>query len=144
MAVQSLLYNHTMGNFLKGNNLEADVYKINLYSSFVFNASATTKTAAEVGCTQLSTANGYTQNAKTLAGVIVNITGNDCNFDANDVQWTASGGTLAAVWAMVFNDTKANDPPVLAVNFDANIAAVDGANFDIIWNAAGIIAVTVP
>jgi hypothetical protein len=141
MTVLSLPYNHTLGRFFSGDNRPDHIYKLNLYTDFVFNASATTKAAAEVGCVQLATGLGYVQNDKTLTGVVVTITGNDCFFDANNVQWVANGGVLAAIWAMLYNDSQGDDPPVLAINFGGSAAVQDGAPFDVIWNAAGIINV---
>lgn len=141
MTILSLPYNHTLGRFFSGDNRPDNIYKLNLYSAFTFNAAATTKAAAEVGCTQLATGLGYVQNDKTLTGVVVTITGNDCFFDASNVQWIANGGTLAASWAMLFNDSQADDPPVLAIDFGGSAAAPDGAPFDVIWSASGIVNV---
>jgi len=144
MAVTVSLYNHTTARFADGSNAVGDTYTINLYSAFTFDATATTKTAAESGATQLTTANGYTQNAKNLASVAVTtVTTNDAKFSAADVTWTASGGDIGpARYAMIFNDTDANDPPVLYIDFGANSTANTGTDFKITWNASGIITFT--
>lgn len=141
MTILSLPYNHTLGRFFSGGNTPDNVYKLNLYSAFTFNAAATTKAAAEVGCTQLAQGLGYAPNDKILTGVVVTITGNDCFFDADNVQWIANGGTLAATWGMLFNESQSDDPPVLAIDFGGSAAAADGAPFDVIWSANGIINV---
>jgi hypothetical protein len=141
MAIQVLPYDHTLARFWSGENRPDSIYKVNLYSTFVFNPGAVTKDQAEVGCTQLATGFGYVQNDQVLTGVVVTQSGNDCFFDANDVTWTANGGNITAVAAMVFNDTSLNDPPVIAVDFDGTAAAPDGAPFQIVWNMAGIITV---
>ena len=141
MAIVVLPYNHTLQRFWSGESRPDAIYKINLYSAFTFNAAATTKAQAEVGCTQIATAFGYVQDAKTLTGVVVTQSGNDCYFDADDVSWTASAGNISATHALLFNDSGLNDPPVLSIDFDGTAAAPDGAPFQIIWNAAGIITV---
>lgn len=144
MAVTISLYNHTTAKILDGSFAVGDTYKVTLYSAFSFDATDTTKTTAESGGTQLSTANGYTQDSKTLANVAVTtVTTNDAKFDADDVTWTASGGSIGpAVGALIYNDTDANDPPVAYVDFGGSQTAGDGTDFKIIWNANGIITVT--
>jgi hypothetical protein len=143
MPVSVTVYDHTTARFLNGANAVGDSYKINLYSTLPANATATTKAAAESGATQIGTANGYTQNTKTLTGVAVTtVTTNDAKFDADDVSWTASGGSIAAAFAMVYNDTDTDDPPVFRIDFDGTITALDGIPFVIEWNASGIFTVT--
>jgi hypothetical protein len=140
MAVTVSLYNHTVKRFADASNAPTDTYVINLYSALTFDATATTKAAAESGATQLTTANGYTQNSKQLANIAVaTVTTNDANFDADDVQWTASGGAIGpATYALIYNDTDTNDPPVAFINFGEAKTADSGTTFNITWNASGI------
>lgn len=141
MAERILPYNHTLRRSFAGENRPDHVYRVNLYSSFTFNPTATTKTEAEVGCTQLVTGSGYVQNDKALSGVVVNITGNDCFFDADNVVWTPTGSGITGVWALIFNDSQVDDPPFLAVDFDGTKTAPAGTPFNIIWSADGLISV---
>lgn len=144
MAVTISLYNHTAAKFADGSFAVGDTYKVTLYSAFSFDAADATKTDAESGGTQLSTANGYTQDDKSLANVAVTtVTTNDAKFDADDVTWTASGGSIAAMGALIYNDTDTNDPPVAWIDFDGTQTAGDGTDFKIIWNASGIVTFTV-
>jgi hypothetical protein len=144
MAVTVTPYNHTLSRFQSGANAVGDTYKINLYSVFVFDATATTKAGAEAGATQLSTANGYTQNDKALADVAVSIvTTNDSKFDATDPSWTASGGDIGpASYALIYNDTDVDDPPLCCIDFGEAKTANTGTPFTIIFNAAGIMTLT--
>jgi hypothetical protein len=137
------LFNHTAQKFANGSNAFGDVYRITLYSAFTFDATATTKAAAETGATQLPTANGYIQNDEILANVTVWQNGNDAYFDADDVVWTATGGAIAAIGALIYNDSDTNDPPVAWIDFGGTETAGDGTDFKIIWNTAGIITFTV-
>lgn len=144
MAVTISLYNHTAAKVLDGSFAVGDTYKATLYSSFSFDAADTTKTAAESGGTQLSTANGYTQDSKTLANVAVTtVTTNDAKWDADDLSWTASGGAIAAAGCLIYNDTDVNDPPVAYIDFGATQTADDGSDLKVIWSASGIFTVTV-
>lgn len=139
MPVTITPYNHTAARNRSGANAVGDSYKINLYTVLPANATATTKAAAETGATQLGTANGYTQNAKALTGVAVaTVTTNDANFDADDVSWTPSGGNISAAFAMVYNDTDTNDPPLYRIDFGGTVTAIPGDTFQINWDPAGI------
>lgn len=143
MPASITLFDHTAQRFANGSNAFGDTYKINLYSAFTFDAAAITKAVAETGATQLPTANGYTQNTKALENAVVWQNGNDAAFDANDVVWTATGGPIAAIGALIYNDTDTNDPPLAWIDFGGTETAGDGTDFKIIWNAAGIVTFTV-
>jgi hypothetical protein len=143
MAPSITLYNHTRARFLSGENLITDEYRINLYTVLPANLTATTKAAAETGATQLSTANGYTQNTKVLSSPAVTIvTTDDSMFDAPDVSWTATGGSLAANFAMAWNNTDASGPPLFRMDFDGTITATNGIPLVIVWNVGGIFSLT--
>ena len=143
MAVTITVYNHTKARFLSGANAVGDEYIVNLYTVLPANLTATTKAAAESGATQLSTANGYTQNAKVLAGVAVTtVTTDDAKFDADNVEWTASGGSLVANFALVYNNTDTDDPPLFRVDFGETITATSTTVLTIDWNPDGIFGLT--
>lgn len=136
------VYDHTRSRFLSGANAVGDTYKINLYSVLPENLTATTKTGAETGATQLATANGYTQNAQTLASLAVTINGVTGVLDAADVSWTASGSGISAGFALIYNDTDAGDPPVFRYDFEGTVTANAGDPFQIIWATTGIAVLT--
>lgn len=144
MAVTVTLYDHTTARFASGANAVGDTYKINLYSVFSFDAADTTKALAEGGATQLTTQYGYTQDTKELGSVTVStVTTNDAKFDAADVQWTASGGAIGpASYAMVYNETDTDDPPVLYIDFGEAKTADAGTTFNITWHSDGIVTFT--
>jgi len=145
MAVTVNLYNHTRLRFANGANAAGDTYRINLYSAFTFSATATTKAGAESGATQLSTANGYTQNSQTLASVTIAVANtNGAAFDFADVQWNATGSGIEASHALIYNDTDADDPPVAHINFGGTVTATDGVPFIIRLAAAGLITFSAP
>lgn len=141
MAVTATLYNHTVNRFNNGLNSASDTYKVNLYSVFDFDATDTTKALAEGGATQLSTQYGYTQDTKELADVVISlVTTNDSKFSASNVTWTASGGAIGpARYAMIYNDSDADKPPVVYYDFGENKTADAGTDFLLTINANGIV-----
>ena len=142
MAVTISLYNHTAARFADGSNAVGDTYKVKLLTAATFDATHTT--LAATGGTEATTATGYTAGGATLSSVAVStVTTNDAKFDANDVTWTASGGAITASYAILYNDTDANDPPVAFIDFGGSESAGDGTDLKIIWNASGIFTFTV-
>jgi hypothetical protein len=145
MAVTSTLYNHSASKFADGSFAEGDTYFVVLYNSFTPDLTATTKTLVDGDGTEVANGNGYTTGGQNLSSVSVTIvTTNDAKFDADNVSWTASGGDIGpATHAVVFNGTETNDPPVLVVDFDGAQTAGDGTDFNINWDADGIITFSV-
>jgi hypothetical protein len=142
VAVTISLYNHTAARFADGSNAVGDTYKVKLLTAATFDATHTT--LAGTGGTEATTGTGYTAGGVALTGVAVTtVTTNDAKFDANDASWTASGGSITASYAILYNDTDANDPPVAFINFDGSQSAGDGTDFKIVWNASGIFTFTV-
>lgn len=143
MPVSVTLYNHTARKIQAGEFPASDTYIINLYTALPANLTATTKTAAESGATQLSTANGYTQNAKALSGVtIATVTTNDSSFTFDPVNWDATDSGITANYAAIFSTTQSNSPPLARIDFDGPITAAAGTQFRITPNASGFITIT--
>jgi len=136
------LYNHTAKLFADGSNAAGDTYKVRLMSAATFNATHTT--LAATNGTEVANGNGYITGGATLSGVTVaTTTTNDATFDANDVTWSASGGSISAVAAILYNDSDTNDPPLAFIDFGGTETAGDGTDFKIVWNASGIFTFTV-
>ena len=104
MAIEATWSNHAKFQLASGLiDFDADVFKIILMNdTFAFDKDAHA-TLADVAADQLATANGYTRNDKTLAGVAV--TEDDVNDRANvawdNVTWTASGGSIGPSGAAI-------------------------------------------
>ena len=142
MAVTISLYNHTAKRFAEGSNAVGDTYKVKLLTAATFNATHTT--LAATGGTEVANGNGYTTGGATLANVAVTtVTTNDAKFDADDASWTASGGAITANYAILYNSTDTDSPPVAFVDFGGSQTAGDGTDFKVIWNANGIFTFTV-
>jgi hypothetical protein len=142
MAVTISLYNHTAKLFADGSNAAADTYKVKLLTAATFSAAHTT--LAATGGTEVANAYGYTTGGASLSGVsVTTVTTNDAMFDASDVTWSASGGSIAAAYGILYNDTDTNDPPLAFIDFGGTETAGDGTDFKIVWNASGIFTFTV-
>ena len=142
MAVTVSLYNHTAARFASGANAVGDTYKVMLCTAATFNAANTT--LAGITKTEVASGTGYTTGGATLSNVAVTtVTTNDAKLDADDVTWSASSGAIAASFAILYNDTDADDPPVAFIDFDGSQSAADGTDFLLVWNASGIFTWTV-
>lgn len=131
-------YNHTRSLFASGRNADTDTYKVKLLTASTFNATHTT--LAATGGTEVANGNGYTTGGLALANIVVPIVNTyDAKFDADDASWTATGGGITASYAILFNDTDADDPPLLHIDFDGSKVALSGTDFKIIWHPDGIL-----
>jgi hypothetical protein len=88
---------------------------------------------------------GYTAGGVTLTSVVQSYTGatNVWAFDADDATWTSASFT--ARYAVVYDSTPATDatrPLLTYVDFGGD-QTVNGANFTVQWDPAGIAKVTV-
>ncbi|MHA1481890.1 MAG: hypothetical protein ACTSQA_00445 [Candidatus Heimdallarchaeaceae archaeon] len=112
-----------------------DVYKmILMQSGFVFNKDEH-HSYADVSSSELATGNGYTAGGVTLTGIVrtVDDVGDKCSIAWNNVTINATGGSLTASGAIIYNDTADGtgiyDYAKIIVSYkDAggNITAVDG------------------
>lgn len=142
MALTITPYNHTARLFANGSFIPGDTYKVMLCTAATLDASNTT--LAGITKTEVANLYGYTTGGATMANVAVTtVTTNDAKFDADDVTWTASGGSIAADYAIVYNDTDTDDPPLAFIDFGGTETAVASTNFLLVWNASGIFSWTV-
>lgn len=138
MAPSITLYNHSARRFADGSNASTDTYKVLLATAATFDASD--DTLASITFTEVAEDNGYLTGGETLANVAVTTTGtNGARLDADNVVWSASGGSITASYAIVYNDSDTDDPPVAFIDFDGEQSAGDGTDFIIVWNDQGIL-----
>ena len=97
----------------KEHNLNADSFKVALFLSTSDCGNKAHSTARYGDFTnQHANANGYTTGgASAGTGSYTNAAGVE-TFDVSDVTWTASGGSIVARFAVLYNDTHANDQAV--------------------------------
>ena len=121
-------------------DLDNDTFKMQLHdSSYTF--AATHSVRADL-TNELATANGYTAGGATMTVTWTNSSGT-VTFDSNDVSWTASGGSIVARRAVIYDDTPSSplDPLVcssLLDNAPADVTATNGNTFTVAINSSGI------
>jgi hypothetical protein len=143
MAVSINFYNKFAEYFGDGTiDLDGDTFTIILMnSSHAFNATHTQ--LSQVSANQISSANGYVQDAKNLTSVTWTESGGTVTFDAADVVWTASGGSIGpAEHAVIYDNTAANNELVCSIDFDGAETAGDGTDFKITFHANGIFTIS--
>lgn len=135
MAVTLTVSNHAKYQIGKKLiDLSADTLKIILMNNtFAFDKDAHA-TLADVTASQLSTANGYTQNDKALS--TLSWTEDDTNdigaFTCDDVSWTASGGSIGPTGAaIIYDDTTSDDTVIGCIDFGTDYTIGDGNSFQI-------------
>jgi hypothetical protein len=120
-------------------DLDNDTFKVMLVASgYTFDAAHTVK--ADI-TNELSTANGYTAGGATLGSVTWGHSGATATFDAADTVWTASGGSIVARYAVIYDYTAASDELVACVLLDttpADVTTTTGNTLTLQWNASGI------
>ena len=142
MAVTVSLYNHTARLFADGTANSGATFQVILCTAATFDA--TDEALGDVTYTEVANGDGYTTGGETLANVTVStVTTNDASFDADDVSWTASGGPIAADYAILYLADGIDDPPLAFIDFDGTESAGDGTDFLLVWNASGIFTWTV-
>jgi hypothetical protein len=146
MPVTVSQFDHNAQRFAAGYNAASgtlDTFKVALYTSATFVASATTL-ALVTPKVEVTAGNGYTAGGATLGTpTITQVNTNDAKFDAQDVSWTVpAGGTLSAAYAILYS-TDTNSPPLLFIDFGGTQTVTDGGIFQIIWDANGIFTFTV-
>ena len=149
MAVTVSTYNHTATKLL---NLGVDPQSANFFlellnSSATFVATHTTKSAVDNTGGYEVYGNGWTQGGENLENVAVTtVTTNDAKLDADDVQITASGGSIGpadAALVYVDEDGGGTYTPLWFIDFGESKTATVGNVFPVIWSASGIAQVTV-
>ena len=142
MAVTVSLYNHTARLLANGSSPAADTFRVMLCTSATLAAANTT--LAGITKAEVATANGYTAGGAALANVTIStVTTNDARFDADDATWSATGGAITASYAIVYNDSDADDPPLAFIDFGESRSASAGTDFKVVWSTNGIFEWTV-
>lgn len=144
MATTAFWYGNSLLKALnKEMNWTSDTIKVALVSSAYTPNQDTHAYYSDI--TNEVTGTGYTAGGATLASKTATYTGatNVITLDAADVTWTSS--TITARYAIIYDATPATaaTQPLLAyVDFGADQTSTNG-NFSIVWDANGILKITV-
>ena len=142
MAAGSLTFFNAFKKTIADGTIDLDThtFKVQLHSSSFTPNTSTMAVRADL-TNELSTANGYTATGASLGSVTWGQTAGTATFDAADTVWTASGGSITARYAVIYDDTAASDDLVGYILLDttpADVTATTGNTLTIQWNASGI------
>lgn len=124
-------------------DLDTNTFKLALFTSSS-NANTLTNATLSALTNQVAGANGYTTGGETLTSVTWGQTGGVATFDAADVVWTASGGSITARFGVIYRSGTVGSvtDALLAVclldTAPADVTATDGNTLTIQFNASGI------
>lgn len=128
-------------------DLNGDAFKMALHTASSTVATTSENSWATFAGTKAEVANGngYTTGGETLNGVTwTQPVAGTAMFDCDNVTWTASGGSITARYACIYDDTVASpvvDPIVCHSLLDDtpdDVTATDGNDFVITINANGV------
>lgn len=125
-------------------DLDTHTFKIALFLS-TSNCNTLTHDQLADLTNEHANANGYTTGGNTLGSVTWTRSGGTTTFDAADASWTASGGSIVARFAVIYDDTAAGDELVAVCLLDttpADVTATTGNTFPITFNASGIVSLS--
>ncbi len=124
--------------------LDANVFKAELYNS-THTFTAANNDRADISANALATNFGYTNPGKNLASVTWAQATGTTTWDAANVTWTASGGTIGPADDCVIYDDDSTSPAadllVCSIDFGGSENAGDGTDFLITFNASGIFTI---
>ena len=127
-------------------DMDADTFTCNLYLSTSNCATLANDVLADF-TNQVATAFGYTQDAEDLTSVTWTESTGTVTFDSADPAWTASGGSIVARFAMIYDNTPTSpaNPCVcysLLDNAPADVTVTDGNTLTLQLDAAGILDIS--
>lgn len=127
-------------------DFSADTFKIALFTSSS-NANDPTKLVYGDLTNELSTANGYTAGGATLTSVSWTQSTVTVTFSCAAAAWTASGGSITARYAVIYDSTPTTPlkPLICWTLLDttpADAVATNGTTFTVNIHASGILTET--
>lgn len=115
-------------------DLDTDTFKMALFtSSSNIGSSSTTYSGLT---NEVASANGYTTGGKTLTMALSGTT--TVTVDCDDQTWTASGGSITARFAVIYESAGNVLCYCLLDSAPADVTATDGNTLTVQINASGI------
>jgi len=118
-------------------DLDTHTFKLMLTTSSYTPSAAHTSTSDVTN--EVANAYGYTTGGETLANVAWSQTDGTATFDADNVIWTASGGSITARYAVLY-DSNGDDlvAYILLDETPADVTVTTGNTLTVAWNGSGI------
>ena len=121
-------------------DLDSHSFKLMLTTSSYVPSAASHAVKADI-TNELAAANGYSAGGVALTSVVYTQTNGTAKFDADDVTWTASGGSLIARYAVLYDDTATNKDLICYILLDttpADVTITTGNKLTAEWDVLGI------
>ena len=125
-------------------DLDTDAFVMKLMAS-TSNVATTTVSDATTLTNELATANGYTAGGAAITTPSVTEAAGVTTFDCDDVVWNASGGSIAARFAVIVDTTATPDEVIAHSLLDttpADVTATDGNPLTVAIHANGVFSVS--
>lgn len=142
MAASALTFYHSFSEAIADGtqDLDTHVFKVALFTStHVPSVNDTTFSALT---NEVAAGTGYTAGGATLANVTWAQVAGTATFNADNTAWTASGGSITARYAVLYNSTVAGAGDLVGyITLDttpADVTVTDTNTLTIEWNASGI------
>ena len=125
-------------------DLDSHTFKMALFLS---SSNCDTLTHDELAdlTNQVAGVNGYTTGGMTLTNVTLTNTSGTIKFTYDPVEWVASGGSITARFAVIYDDTVVGDPLLCVCLLDAtpaNVTASAGNAINVTASASGILTIS--
>ena len=118
-------------------NLSTDTLKLALFTATHTPAAGDEGFAALTN--EVAAGNGYTAGGETLANVSWSESAGTGTLDADDPSWTASGGSIAYQYAILYNDTAAGKDLICYWDEGSTVTIADGETRTLNFDASGIL-----
>ena len=123
-------------------DLDNDTFRVALFRS-TSNAETESLNDFSQLTNETAAGNGYTAGGNVLTGVAWTSAGGVARFDSNDTTWNATGGSIVAQIAVLYDGTDASRSIIAHSTLDpAEINITSGNFLTIQMNAAGIFTAT--
>jgi hypothetical protein len=145
MAASALTFYNVFSESLGNNtvNMNTDSIRLALFTSS-YTPNAGTQVSFSALTNQVTGANGYTTGGATLTyGGVTRWaqSGGTATFRAENVAWTATGGSITARYAVLYSNTAGTNNLIGYILLDttpADVTVTDTNTLTIQWNASGI------
>lgn len=125
---------------LETHDLANDTLKLALFTST--HTPAASDTSYSALSNEVAAGNGYTSGGETLTTVSWSETGGTATLDADDVSWTASGGSIAYQYAVLYNNTAAGTNLICYWDEGSEVTIADGETRTLQFDASGILTIS--
>lgn len=124
---------------LETHQLVTDTLKLALFTATHTPAASDTSYTSLTN--EVANGVGYTTGGNTLTQTWAETAG-VATLDADDTSWTASGGSIAYRYAVLYNDTPAGKNLIAYWDEGSTVTIADGETRTLAFNASGILTLT--